>query len=321
MSNRCLNVLLICAGAAILIVTVLFYNLIKSNDNQLEGRLVFANSIDLGESINEINITTMEDEVELVLDNGYWLVKNKGKYYADFGLMHKFLTNVNNASYVSKLLPNDDLLKNKFLYSPHEAKKKEYSGMLIEMKADGKETDETTVGLPDEQNKFYFLRNKNNEIWLVDGEFNLPVYAKDWLLRHIISVDSKHISTITINDKSCNREISGAEFFNDDGERVNVMPLAEVLSGVMIEDAKQKDVSNMKTPQKTITVTTFQGLKVVFDVFYDNDDVWFLLNLLTTPLPRSTINDYIQDNRFLYDGWLFKAAEKQKHIWKNFYLM
>ena len=57
-------------------------------------------------------------------------------------------------------------------------------------------------------------------------------------------------------------------------------------------------------------------------LYYNNqNDIWFSIKLLTTPLPMKIVNDYIKDNSFLYDDWYFKASSEQGHILRDFRLM
>ena len=62
-------------------------------------------------------------------------------------------------------------------------------------------------------------------------------------------------------------------------------------------------------------IITFQGLVFYLD-FYNNEhnEEWLHITLSTTPLPMSIVNDYIKDNKFLYEGWYFRLSPETSKI-------
>ncbi len=322
MNRYYLKVVLIGSFLLLSIALLLVYGMLWYNGSKLQGKLVFANSYNNGEKVDKINIITAEDKVKLELEDNYWLVKGKGKYYADFSMVHNFLTSINNSSYLMKVPFNKELLDNKYLNNPNE--QKENSGMLVQIFADNVLLDEIIIGLPDEDKKYYFARNiDDGSIWMIDGNFKLPIMEKDWLLHPVFSVSQKSLESVEIKNVVVQREDEYKDFLDEKGYKVNVNPIIDILSFVEIQDAVKADKADFENFDiKEIYATTFYGLKVNLTLYYnDKNDIWFSIKLLTTPLPMKIVNDYIKDNSFLYDDWYFKASSEQGHVLRDFRLM
>ena len=61
---------------------------------------------------------------------------------------------------------------------------------------------------------------------------------------------------------------------------------------------------------------------IKIDLYYsDTNKVWCKIKLSSTSLPLYVINDYINDNKFLYDGWYFEISPEQGHILRDFRLL
>ena len=206
------------------------------------------------------------------------------------------------------------------------AKFEQNSGMLITTYANGKKIDEMIVGLADESKNYHFARNlKDNNIWLISESFNLPIYSKDWILRPIVSLPIKHTEIIQIDDKQINKLDELTPFYDEKGEVVNVDILTDVLSNMYAVDAIpqeefEKNITN-KTKRKNIKIFTFVGLVFELDIFSTDDKkVWCKIKLSTTSLPMRVVNDYINDNKFLYENWYFEISSEQGHILRDFRL-
>lgn len=295
------------------------------NNAKLQGKLVFANAFDQGHKINRIVITTAEDVTELKQENSYWRVVNKGNYYADFGLVHRFLSSANKSAYMIKLPYDAKLAKEKYLLNPEE--EKEDSGLLIRTYIDNTLLDEVIIGLPDDEGRYFFARNvHSNEIWLINGDFNLPIMSEYWLLKPVLAVSQRIVEVLSVGDETVQREIENGPFFDDRKRIISAGPLLDVLGNVTIVNAmtaeqfKQAGFENL--PSKVIRAVTFYGLEFICTAYMAEDSkVWLNIKLSTTPLPMAAVNDYIRDNRLLYDGWYFEISPEQQHILRDFRLI
>lgn len=294
------------------------------NEVKLQGKLVFAKTYDLGDKIDRIVITSAEEVTELVQKNSFWLVKGKGGYFADFGLMHQLLSAINQSIYVVELPYDEKLLQEHYLLDPKNKTKD--SGILIQTFINNEMIDEMIVGLPDENKSYFFAkRPENNEIWLIDGNFDLPIMSRYWLFNPVVSVPKDEVEKVTIDSDYAQRAEKTGYFENNLGRYVNLETLLNVLSAVTIVDAKDEQEFRKEEldqlESKVVDIVTFYGLEFVCKIYYDQENVWLNINLTTTPLPMSAVNDYIRDNRFLYDGWYFKISPRQGHILRDFRLI
>lgn len=295
------------------------------NNAKLQGKLVFANAFDQGHKLNRIVITTAEDVTELRQENSYWRVVNKGNYYADFGLIHRFLSSANKAAYMIKLPYDAKLAEEKYLHNPE--KEKENSGLLIKTYIDDVLLDEVIIGLPDDEGRYFFARNvHSDEIWLINGDFNLPIMSEYWLLRPVLAISQRVVEILSVAEETVQREIEDGPFFDDRKRVIFTEPLLDVLGNITIVNAltaeqfKQAGFENL--PTRVIKAVTFYGLEFICTVYMAEDaKVWLNIKLSTTPLPMAAVNDYIRDNRLLYDGWYFEISPEQRYILRDFRLM
>ena len=296
-----------------------------NNDSKLQGKLVFSESYNAGSSIDKIELKSSEDTVTLSLNDSYWLIENKNNYYADFVLVNNLLTTMNKSIYSTKFPYDEKTANEKLLKNPDKVE--ENSGLLIRTYSKDKVIDEVIVGLPDDSKNYYFSRNlKDKSIWLISEKYDFPLYARDWIIRPIISVPEKQIETIQLGDKQVTRFDEYTPFYNDKNEVVNLNFITDILSRLFVVDAiPEKEFENNLTEDiknKKITVNIFYGLIIEIDLYYsDTNKVWCKIKLSSTSLPLYVINDYINDNKFLYDGWYFEISPEQGHILRDFRLL
>lgn len=305
------------------VVVGIIYLFVWDNNNKLHGKLVFTETFNKGNDIDKIELLTSEEKVVLNQKNSYWTVENRNNYYADFTMINTLLNSLNKSIYSIRFPYVEETEKNKYLKNP--AKVKENSGILIRTFVNDKKIDEIIVGLSDESKNYHFARNlKDDNIWLISENFNVPIYSKDWIMRPIVSVPVKQIETVQIDDREIERLDEYSLFYNEKGIATNISVLTDILSRLLAVDAITEDdfVKNIKNnvKKKNIKISTFVGLVFDLEIYSADKKVWCKINLSTTSLPMKVVNDYINDNRFLYDGWYFEISSEQGHILRDFRL-
>ncbi len=319
--NKKIKIVLMMAFAILLVVLMSAYFIVETNSEKIQGSLVFANSYNLGNKIDKVVIKTAEDEIELHQKNSFWYVANKGNYYADFKLLNRFFSSMNTSVYSIKLPYDEEVLKEGYLLNPINDEND--SGMLIKTYVENKLIDEVIIGLPNENNYFFAKRPDVKEIWLIDGDFNLPVEGKNWLLYPIFSVVDDAIEKVQIDGDIVGRDIPGTYFVNEQGRELNLNQLLELAVGVKAVNAlKGNDFIKDKFKKRIVELTTFYGLVITYNIYFDEDNkTWVNIKLSTTALPKSAVNDYIKDNAFLYDDWYFELVSEQGNVLRNFKLI
>ena len=307
------------------VVVGIIYRIVWNNDNKLQGKLVFSETYNKGVFIDKIELISSEDSVVIVRKNNYWVIENKNNYYADFITINNLLNSLNKSIYSAKFPFTQEIADKKLLNNPDKHEKN--SGILIKTYAKEQKIDEIIVGLSDESKNYYFSRNlKDDNIWLISENFNLPIYSRDWLIRPVVNMPEKQIEAIQIDGKEVRRLDKYTLFYNEKEISVDVKVLTDVLSGIYIVNAfDEKQFAEIKPDDvivKNIKITTFLGLIFDVDLYHSHEGrVWCKIKLLTTSLPMTIINDYINDNKFLYEGWYFEISPEQGHLLRDFQLM
>lgn len=314
----------IASVAFLTLVVGIVYLYVWNNDSKLQGKLVFSETYNNGNLIDKIVLQSSDETVVLLQNDSYWLIENKNNYYADFVLVNMLLNSLNKSIYSTKFPYDKNVVAEKLLNNPEKIS--EDSGLLIKTYIKDKLIDEIVVGLPDESQNYYFARNlKDDNIWLISERFNFPIYSRDWIVKPIIDIPEKLIETIQIDDKSVGRFDEFTPFHNEKNEVVNIKFFIDELTKLFAVDAIpasefEKNITD-DVKIKKITINTFMGLVVELNLYYsDVNKVWGKIKLSTTSLPIYVVNDYINDNKFLYEGWYFEISPNQGHILRDFRL-
>ena len=310
-------------GAALLMLAIILGSvlaLLGKNAAQKQGQMVFAETFDKGVLVDKIKITTAEDTITLVQKNSYWFVEEKGLYYADFATLQKLLISLNESVYAVKLPLTDEVLKEGFLLEPKQGENN--SGLLIQTYIGEEMLDEMIVGKADAGGNYFFARTPDeNAVWLIDGDFRLPVLSEQWLLRPILASPEDTVESVSFNGKSASREEGVLRFETPDGSKANVFPLLDVLKRLTINNAMKKEVFEAEKMNnlsaQPLEIVTFFGLKFDCVLYTSDTEMWIKINLATTPLPKASVNNYIKETRFLYDDWYFSISPTQQRILRH----
>lgn len=282
---------------------------------QSQGTLVFAESYKNGGELDRIVIENPGEKITLELRDNLWRVKEAGGYYANTYLLNALLSDFNSSAFYSKRDSTKQALKDFMLEQPQ-------SGTRISTYKGSQKYDSVIIGKAAENRLYHFARINNEEIWLISGRFELPEDAASWILQPVLELPPSLIETIRFyqNGKviSVGRQEPDQNFSDDSGRNIQARSLTNLLSHFTVEDVS--DDSSFSKENAVLShrmeIITFQGLAFYFD-FYENaghNQTWVQITLSTTPLPMSVVNDYIRDNRFLYDGWYFKISPSSKEI-------
>ncbi len=303
--------------ACLMIATWAIWLKQKSSSSDLQGKLVFAATYNEGSKVDKIIISAKGENVILRQKDSFWLIENINDYFADFRLIHLFLSTVNNSMYMMKIPYNKNGFNDYGLQNPDE--QNENSGILIKTYADGKKLDEVIVGKKAENKGYFYLRKVGDKnIWLVDGNFSLPTKSRSWLLNPILSVPQDAVESITVAKNYIQRDNKNAYFFNEKGKKITAEPLLNALYALNIVNAVKQKTNN--EPVRVIDIITFYGLEYIVKLYEKDKKIWAAIDLTTTSLPMSQVKEYVLENSFLYDGWMFEIAPGQAHILRDFRL-
>ena len=293
---------------AILSVVLLIGAILLTNwrfPRQSNGELVFASTYQDGTKLDKIVLTGPDGTTTLQKEGGYWVVKEADYYYASTELLNRLLTDFNNSTYYGEVPFSLEQLKEKHL---------DETGIQIATFQQDKLLNSITIGKAAEKESYYFAKPRGKEeIWLIDGKYNLPKEFYSWIMQPVSELPPEMVEQIEVSGKIARRDNPTQPFFVDNGIISQAKALTDAAAYVLAENvlSAQNFDENTYPQQKTIKFTTFQGLIIEFHLYSDDKSYWLKITLSTTPLPKRSVNAYIEDNQIFYDGWYFKIPNEQ----------
>lgn len=314
------------ASAAYMLAAVTFTNI---NTPQLNnGGLVFAETYRAGLNFSKVKITTPLNHMTFELDNNLWLMKEADYYYANLEFLNHLFTDFNNARYLYPQDYSEQAVADNHLGNPQKNNISS-KGVLIETyDRNNNQLDSVIIGKETSNHLFHFAKNpQKNEIWLIDGPFELPEEPYSWLMQPILNYYPDMFEKVEIVDGEQSRELNrnGAAypFFNEKQQPFNPNALLERFKFLIASEilSAQNFDETLFPSHRSIILTTFSGLITQIDLFHDQKNYWIKISLSTTNLPTAQVNAYIRDNRFLYDGWYFKVPASTGEVMANFNIL
>lgn len=323
--NKVVKYVILGVLTVLLLTVAVFYIINWVENSHLQGRLVFAKSYDAGAKINRVVITNAKNSVELHQENGYWKLAAFHDYYADFALVKSFFDTINNSTYLQPVSTDYAKVKEISLFNPAEDKNS--SGTLIQTFIDNKLIDAFIIGMKDDDKGYFVARRADsNNIWLIGGDYDIPEDVNHWLPKSLLDIPVSAIEMLGIDGKLISRHLPSEDFHDRLGLAINTgWLLYNILSlnivDVMSETTFNKTFNDAQL-SKIYDIDTFYGLRFELDFFtVSENDVWINIKLSADSVALTSVNDYINDNNFLYDGWYFKIAPNQKEFLMNYKLM
>lgn len=298
-------------SVAVMIAAVMFTDF--KYPAQSQGTLVFAKTYQDGAELDRIVVRSAAETVTLELKDNLWRVKESGGYYAGTYLLNTLLKDLNTSVFYSRRENTPQAVREFNLEEPQTGGKN--SGVRLSVYAGEKLQDTLILGKTTENDLYRFARLDNGEIWLISGRFELPAQAYSWLLQPVLELPSTLIETIRFYQDgvqtTVGRKDSTRDFSDSEGRMVKALAQTGLLEHLTVENAlDEASFARLKaTLIRRMEIITFQGLIFYLDFYVDAQQKnWLRINLSTTPLPMTIVNDYIKDNRFLYDGWYFELS-------------
>ena len=203
----------------------------------------------------------------------------------------------------------------------------EDAGILIQIYIKDKVIDSIIVGAKDKDNGWFFARRPNsNTIWLVGGEYDIPMDAKSWLPHPILDIPTSAIEMLGIDGVLISRQMAMEDFRDRLGLSVNVDWLLQTLSALEITDVADKEDFYTQNPDaemvKIYDISTFYGLRFEIELYQTKQNqIWANIKISNDTIALTAVNDYIKDNNFLYQDWYFQISPLQKDFLMNYKLL
>lgn len=280
------------------------------------GNAVFARSFEDLSAIGTITVETPLATVNLVLKDNFWRVREADGYYAAYNLINNLFSAFGTSTFFS----HSDKVS-----AAEEAKYDlDSQGIRITVKNKaGEILNSILIGGKTSKGLYRFAKvDTEPGIFLITGKFTLPKKLTSWLQQPLLSLTPSEISAFTAGETTAVRsdvvlpfKISGTE------QNVDVNRFLNTLNYVSIDSVlrdKNFDKSLWSVTKK-INIVTFDGMVVDLEIFTNQEETeyWTSVKFSTTTLPTTPINDYINNNAFLFDGWYFKLAPSTGRILFN----
>lgn len=312
------GLLVVLISALIAVLSIVYTNI---NSNQRNGgELVFANAYKHINDIGSIVIKDNSKTITLLQEDNLWRVKESDYYYADYVLVNGLFTDFNTSKFYRKIDNNPENIAN--IQQSHS--------LITIFSKDNKILDEMMIGAKEERNVYNMaipITNPEN-LYLITGKYFLPQNDYAWLQQPLLQLEDKQIQSIETDFSDTNKKIIRdnpllpfINFLpNKISKEVDATSLERELKyiGFTKVISAQNFDETLFSENKKYKITTFEGLVINLTILSNNTDYWAKINLSSTNLPTMEVNDYIEDNSFLYDGWYFKLNSNTGRIIFNF---
>ncbi len=306
---------------SLVLVTISIFSINKLKKNDMTGQLVFAETSTQGAHLDKIILTTSQSQTTLHLSDGFWRVVEGNNYYANMSLTNSLFMAMNKSRYFISIDTQGRDVGDYFLHSPQTGTSK--SGVLIQTFANNKMLNEIILGGTTPDNIYSYIRIPNqNEIWMINNDFTIPQKTYSWFQQPLLNYASNQIRMYRteIGQQAIEyKRRRPSDDFSDKNNRIEPLNiLSEAFGYMTFSDVipLQKFDKNKYSHHRQLEITLFNGLVTTMDIYTDKaeKDYWCSIKISANRLPTSGVNDYIKNNEFLYNGWMFQLAPEIGNI-------
>lgn len=312
-----LALLIICIIFAVITILTMGY----TNRNNLAGQLVFADTVTQGAHFDKVIITTSQSTTTIKLQDGFWRINEGNDYYAGMALTNALFTAMNKSRYFIPMDTQGRNLGEYFLNMPQ--KNDNTSGTLIQTFAQDTLLNEIILGGTTKDDIYSFVRHPNsNEVWMINNDFAIPQKTYSWFQQPLLNYAPNQIRMYKtqIDDQQIEykRQRATDEFVGSMGKNEPLHLLSDTFNYMTFTNVvKNTDFDKTQYPhQRNLQITLFNGLVTSMDIYADEGlkNFWTEIKITPTRLPTMGVNDYIKNNAFLYDGWIFQLSPEIGNI-------
>ena len=276
------------------------------------GTPVFDKALNHTENINKISFQTSKSHFDLIMKDNYWRISQEDDYYAGTTMVNNLLSQLKNTVYYAKQKATPELLQK---YGLHQDSKGDNIAQ-IKLYSKGQLLESINLGHTTNNGLYtYAYRPESDEIWLITGVFTLPQESYSWLQQPLFSYAPEQIKSIVMkkNDQKfiAARLNPKQPFVNQDFKEARVDLLLEDFRYFIFQKVKNKQHFDFsKFPQKKeIKIITFSGLVNEITLYSNQKEYWISSKLSSLNLSNPNIDEYIENNKILFENWIFELPE------------
>ena len=293
--------------------------------SNLSGKLLFEQTANKGADFDRTIISTANTTVTIELKDGFWRINEAHNYYANFALANALFMNMNQSRYFIEVETNNKSLGEFKLLMPGEGDTST-TGTLIQTFAKDKVLDEILIGKNTTDNLYTYVRKKNdNHVWLVNNDFTLPQKLYSWFQQPLLNYAPEQIRSISTEfdgqDMKYTRTTPNNLYTDKNGNKEALTLYTDVFSFLTFQKViPESEFKKEDFPlQRDIKVTLFNGLVTNINLFsnHEQKNFWARIKISSNRLPTYVVNDYIKNNSFYYEGWVFNLLPETGYILFN----
>ena len=272
-------------GIVVMIVAAWLFSGQETSTSPERGRKVFPGLMSKINDIATITVTAKNQTATIARENNVWVVKEKGGYPADVGMVRQLLLGLAELEILEPKTKNPELYDK--LGLQEVTAEDSLSRMVATKDVAGEILSEAIIGKRHPakgdpgQDEIYIRRPGNPQTWLAIGNVSVEPMPGAWLDKSVYEVEPKRVKVAQItHPDGTTVELEKEEPEDLDYQLVNIPKGAEIqsqftlnnmvstLAALTLEDVKPE--SEMPSKGKKVTTAVFE----TFDGLEGNMKIW-----------------------------------------------
>ena len=267
------------------------------------GESVFAKTIQNLNNLGRLTIKNHGKEVNLQLEDNLWRVMELGNYYADYNQINNLFKDFTEAKVYRRRAPSTPEDKKKFGLEENALR-------IITRDKQEQILNNVLIGNETSNGLYHFAQiSSEPNIFLISGRLSFPQQTYSWLKQPLLSFSPQEIRSLSIGKATATRKSPLLGFTLKNSTQIaNINNYIGAFVYLPAYDVRRAaDFDEKAWPkQNHLQLITFDGLVTNIKIYGNDKEYWMSLKISATRLPKTYVNDYIDNNAFLYEGWYFK---------------
>lgn len=289
-------------SAAVLICAFVFFAAAAISEKykkapQPVGMKTFADSLDVSPQNGKIVLTGKENDFSFAVEDGAWRVEQCGGYFADYNMISMVIYMLNSSR----------------LYNYAGEEIQFVPDWKIEVFEGGKLLNSAEV-MKNEDNRYLAKVSGSDKIYEMTQMYDFPQSCDIWLKQPLVALQQKDISSVDTCENVFSRDDDEEDFAVQPDEKNYLDGLFKELSNFKFITALPASDNNEFSSINELRIETFGGLIIKISLMQKDGKYYVSVTPDTTVVPLAGLREYVENNKVLYDGWLFEISENQAKI-------
>jgi len=304
-----LNSLTILFIVTAVMVLFMLVTLQRPNDSQDDEGLLFPELFGQLSGVNTITLKSSQDEFTLYKKGEDWFIKERWNFPADFNLVKRALIDISEAKILERKTDKAEQLALLGLEGMDQGGESIHITMLEDENAVaglilGRERE---IGQTGGARQFYVRRAGEERAWLAEGYLNINPLMLNWIKSDVINIARERIAQINIiqpnGDTATLINLGKKNKFGTPDDLAKTVfkydqlgyDIAGSLFQLKMEDVLPlSDFSRGDSQSVTAEFLTFDGLKVITETSFNNDDGFYYSTIRTERSSAGAVPKEIQ---------------------------